>query len=60
VREMISDLKKTLIRSLSSKSWPSEEEKSRVLQSVEKISVSTPYLQNFLKQVIESPEFQID
>ncbi|CAH8509786.1 unnamed protein product [Schistosoma turkestanicum] len=40
VREMISDSKKTLIQSLSSKSWPSEEEKSRVLQSVCLISIN--------------------
>ncbi|CAH8291515.1 unnamed protein product [Schistosoma turkestanicum] len=38
---MISELKKTLKQSLSSKSWPSKEDKSRALESVENIRFSS-------------------
>ncbi|CAH8291525.1 unnamed protein product [Schistosoma turkestanicum] len=41
VEEMISELKKTLKQSLSSKSWPSKEDKSRALESVENIRFSS-------------------
>ncbi|CAH8299647.1 unnamed protein product, partial [Schistosoma turkestanicum] len=57
---MISDFKKTLIQSLSSKSWPSEEDRSGVLKSVENISVSTENLDRFLGDTIVPPSDRIE
>ncbi|CAH8299010.1 unnamed protein product, partial [Schistosoma turkestanicum] len=50
VGEMNSDLKKTLNQSLSSKSRPSEEDKSRTLKSVCRVLMN--YLDNNLMQFL--------